>query len=162
LLFLHIGKITDFEQKRLTQYGLRVDWLTQLTELPQDHLHRLQHGPHLCGEYCDATYLGLILTFDKENSLPIHGTKEEINYVYGPLGVFKTLSVWKEKLRGIYCGEKSRAIWKPDHVYPARDKRYTYCVVRVSVLGKDGMAYMSTMDAYLRSISRMKLQELGM
>jgi hypothetical protein len=93
--------------------------------------------------------------------LPIHGNKEGSDRVYGHLEVFKTLSVWKEKLHGIYCGEKSRANFKPDHINPDRDMRCRPCINRTYVLGKDIASYMSKMDSYLKSISRLKLAELG-
>lgn len=153
-------KYCRYCKRRLTKYGLRVDWLVRLTELLRGHLHRLQHGPHIWGAYCDATYLGLILILNLNNVLPIHRNNENSDFIYGPLIVFETLSEWKEQLSGIYCGEKSRANYKPDHLNPTRDKRYTHRVHSVFVLGKDVMAYMSRMAAYLRSISRLKLKDL--
>jgi hypothetical protein len=149
------------EEQKLLKYGLEVDWLGQLTGLIQDHLHRLQHGPYICGAYCDATYLGLIMIFNKEGLLLIYGNKEGSGRVYGPPEVFKTLSVWKEKLHGIYCGERSRANFKPDHINPDRDMRCRSCINRTYVLGNNITACMSKMDFYLRSISRLKLAELG-
>lgn len=109
LLHWHIGKIAEAEQKSLTNYRLRAELLAQLIELFRGHFYRPQHGPHLCGTYCDATYLGLILTLNKENDLPIHRNDWDADIIHGPLEVFKTLTEWKETLSRTYCGERSRA-----------------------------------------------------
>lgn len=135
-------------------------------KLLQNHVDRLANGPHYCGEYCDSHYLGLIMIFNKQKILPISRADEDADRTYGPRQVFDTLSEWKERLTGLYCGEKSRASWV--EMRKSKSKRkgefpYWRCDNQEFVLGRELTVHLSKMGRYLASISRLDFRkEIGL